>query len=110
MTNKESMEIIKQLPRRERLEALAEEASELSQAALKVIRAEKLGQNPTPVTADKANVAMVQEFNDVLICALLLGISIPSEEEILNNSKVKRGAARIIKSIKQKENEKVDIC
>lgn len=40
MSNNEYMAIIKQLPRRERLETLAEEATELSQSALKVIRAE----------------------------------------------------------------------
>lgn len=34
MSNNENMAIIKQLPRRERLEALAEEANELSQSAL----------------------------------------------------------------------------
>ena len=109
MNKNKNMEIFMQLPRRDRLEALAEEASELSQAALKVIRAEKLGQNPTPITAEKAEASLIEEFYDVLICAVALEITIPSEEEILNKSKVKRGAARIIKSIKQKENEKVDI-
>ena len=45
MSNNENMAIIKQLPRRDRLEALAEEANELSQSALKLIRAEKLNHN-----------------------------------------------------------------
>lgn len=95
MINNEDMAIIKQLSRRERLEALAEEANELSQAALKVIRAEKLSQNPTPKTEDEARATLFEEFYDVLICALSLGIIIPSEETLLNNFKVKRWADRI---------------
>lgn len=95
MSNDENMTIIKQIPRRERLEALAEEANELSQAALKVIRAEKLSQNPTPKTEDEAKTSLLEEFYDVLICALSLGINIPSEETLLNNYKVKRWANRI---------------
>ena len=95
MSNDENMAIIKQIPRRERLEALAEEANELSQAALKVIRAEKLSQNPTPKTEDEARTTLLEEFYDVLICALALGIIIPGEETLLNNFKVKRWADRI---------------
>ena len=95
MSNDENMTIIKQIPRRERLEALAEEANELSQAALKVIRAEKLSQNPTPKTEDEARTTLLEEFYDVLICALALGIIIPGEETLLNNFKVKRWADRI---------------
>lgn len=95
MSNDENMAIIKQIPRRERLEALAEEANELSQAALKVIRAEKLSQNPTPKTEDEARTTLFEEFYDVLICALALGIIIPGEETLLNNYKVKRWADRI---------------
>ena len=69
MSNNENMAIIKQLPRRDRLEALAEEANELSQAALKLIRAEKLNQNPTPKTEYEAKTSLLEEFYDVLICA-----------------------------------------
>ena len=95
MNKNKNMEIFMQLPRRDRLEALAEEASELSQAALKVIRAEKLGQNPTPMPAEKADASLIEEFYDVLICAVALEITIPSEETVLNNFKVKRQADRI---------------
>ena len=95
MNNNENMAIIKQLPRRDRLEALAEEANELSQSALKLIRAEKLSQNPTPKTEYEAKTSLLEEFYDVLICALSLGINIPSEETLLNNYKVKRLANRI---------------
>lgn len=95
MNKNENMAIIKQLPRRDRLEALAEEANELSQSALKLIRAEKLSQNPTPKTEYEAKTSLLEEFYDVLICALSLGINIPSEETLLNNYKVKRWANRI---------------
>lgn len=94
MSNNENMAIIKQLPRRDRLEALAEEANELSQSALKLIRA-KLNQNPTPKTDYEAKTSLLEEFYDVLICALSLEINIPSEEALLNNYKVKRWANRI---------------
>ena len=95
MSNNENMAIIKQLPRRDRLEALAEEANELSQSALKLVRAEKLSQNPTPKTEYEAKTSLLEEFYDVLICALSLGINIPSEETLLNNYKVNRWANRI---------------
>ena len=95
MINNENMAIIKQMPRRELLEALAEEANELSQSALKLIRAEKLSQNPTPKTEDEVKASLLEEFYDVLICALSLGIIIPGEETLLNNFKVKRWADRI---------------
>ena len=104
MTNNENMEIIKKLPRRDKLEALAEEASELAQAALKVIRAEKLSQNPTPKTEDEARTTLLEEFYDVLICALALGIIIPGEETLLNNFKVKRWADRIKGAEKNNDN------
>ena len=95
MINNENMEIIKKLPRRDRLEALAEEANELSQAALKVIRAEKLSKNPTPKADDEAKLSLFEEFYDVLIAALALEFKIPTEEFLLNNFKVKRWADRI---------------
>ena len=104
MSNDENMTIIKQIPRSERLEALAEEANELSQAALKVIRAEKLSQNPTPKTEDEARTTLLEEFYDVLICALSLGIIIPGEETLLNNFKVKRWADRIKGAEKNNDN------
>lgn len=47
--------IRKNLSEREILEQLAEEASELSQAALKAIRALKLSSNPTPLSCLEAS-------------------------------------------------------
>lgn len=46
---------------------LAEEAAELSQAALKLRRAID-GQNPTPKTYDECKVRLCEEVADVLVC------------------------------------------
>lgn len=66
--------IQKKLDRRTLLEGLAEEASELSQAALKVIRAERLSKNYTPVSAYDAMQMLTEELNDVMTIAYILGI------------------------------------
>lgn len=47
--------VLQHLDRRTLLEQLAEEAAELSQAALKAIRAEELSNNPTPTNASIAS-------------------------------------------------------
>lgn len=55
------------------LEQLAEEAAELSKACLKlarIIRAE----NPTPVTKDQAVDNVIEEYTDVIQCALELDL------------------------------------
>ncbi|MGM9529294.1 MAG: hypothetical protein ACI3XH_04770 [Phascolarctobacterium sp.] len=62
------------LSRRELLEGLAEEAAELSQAALKVIRAEKLNGNPTPLKAFDARENLAEEISDVMTMAYMLDI------------------------------------
>jgi NTP pyrophosphatase (non-canonical NTP hydrolase) len=66
--------ILGALTNRELLEQLAEEASELSQAALKVIRAKGLSNNPTPVNECDAYSNLKEELYDVLAVASLLGI------------------------------------
>lgn len=55
------------------LEQLAEEASELAQAALKAARIER-GENPTPVTDKEAEDHLIEEFTDVCMCAEELGL------------------------------------
>lgn len=62
------------LSERDLLEQLAEEAAELSQAALKYIRAAGMNGNVTPVRAEEAADAVFEELNDVLIVAEALGI------------------------------------
>lgn len=51
---------------RELLEQLAEEAAELGQAALKLIRATGVTRNPTKVDVGKASLALEKEFEDVV--------------------------------------------
>lgn len=68
--------IMQKLGARERLEVLAEEAAELSQAALKMIRAYRMGGavNPTPVTAKEAVENLVEEVADVELAVEALGL------------------------------------
>ena len=66
--------IRKKLDRVTLLEGLTEEAAELSQAALKVIRAENLRNNYTPVTSYEAREALKEELHDVMTMAYTLGI------------------------------------
>ena len=56
------------LDARAKLEQLAEEAAELSQAALKLIRASNLCNNPTTITKEEALRNMHEEIIDVLMC------------------------------------------
>lgn len=94
--------VLEHIDRRTLLEQLAEEAAELSQAALKLIRAEKLSDNPTPANVSIASEQLNEELADVLVAADAIGIPIL---ESCDNSKWHRWAARI-----KKECEKKDIC
>lgn len=55
------------------LAQLAEEAAELAQAALKLRRVVD-GRNPTPVTEQEARQNLMEEYTDVVHCALELGV------------------------------------
>jgi hypothetical protein len=89
---KEKEYIRSRLTRREILEQLAEEAAELSQAALKCIRAEGLSGNVTPMSAMEANENLVEEFNDVQMCATLLRLPLSGE---IQRGKWQRWAKRL---------------
>jgi hypothetical protein len=82
--------VLSVLSERELLEQLAEEAAELSQAALKLIRAEGLSNNTTPITAGQARTALQEEFSDVLIVAELLELI-----DCQNDKKLQRWAERL---------------
>ena len=62
------------------LEQLAEEATELAKAALKLARVHRR-ENPTPVTLDDATDDLVEEFTDVAQCAMELRIK-PDREQM----------------------------
>lgn len=53
------------------LEQLAEEASELSHAALKLARI-KRGTNPTPVTQSEAEENLIEEYTDIALVSTLI--------------------------------------
>lgn len=73
-------------------EQLAEESSELTKAALKVIRATGMSNNPTPVDAGKALADVSEELQDVLNVCSILGLidNVEVDEE-----KLKRWVRRI---------------
>lgn len=58
----------------DKLVALAEEAAELSQAALKLARAQKLIKHPTTVGVTEALDNLAEEYADVVLCAMVLDL------------------------------------
>lgn len=88
--------IQKNLSDRSKFEQLAEESAELTQAALKLIRAQRLSENKTPVTGREAVKNMVEEITDVLICLSALGVDYASIAELVEDSpKWRRWAERL---------------
>ena len=64
--------ILNKLDERTLLEQLAEEASELSQAALKLIRAKGLNNNNTPIEKKEAILSLALEYMDLLMVYSML--------------------------------------
>lgn len=62
------------------LEQLAEEATELAHAALKLARIER-GENPSPVLKEVAMDHLIEEYTDVVQCAEELRL-VPNREQI----------------------------
>lgn len=61
------------------VEQLAEEASELAQAALKVARIARR-ENPTPVSIEEGARQLEEEYTDVIQCAIELGIEVNADQ------------------------------
>ena len=79
------------VPLKELCAGIAEEATELAQAALKVARIERR-ENPTPVPAHKAMQDVVEELADVaVVCDV---IRLEPDRQIMMD-KLKRWAERI---------------
>lgn len=95
---KASMIYVLETPGREELLVqLAEECSELAQAALKLRRVLD-GRNPTPVTREEAEANLQEEMADVIGCMFLVG---PPDQKALTESvdyKMERWADRIRQS------------
>ena len=81
------------LSRRDLYEMLAEEAAELSQAALKVIRAEGMSGSVTPITAEEAHANLNEEVVDVLVVLAALNVEIFNAK--LANEKAQRWVDRL---------------
>lgn len=79
---------------RDRLEQLAEEASELSQAALKYIRATKKTDNPTPVSPQDAYKSLLEEAADVTVSLRSIDVHTFTTEDI-EEKKIKRWHDRL---------------
>lgn len=75
---------------------LAEEASELAQAALKLRRA-MTGDNPTPVTIEQARKNLIEELADVRLVAevLNMGTRVKNEIDGVAAHKMERWAKRL---------------
>lgn len=99
----DSYEAVSNLPDRDLLEQLAEESAELSQAALKLIRAKGMSQNPTPIGEDEALASLKEEANDVLIILEILGFC--DQSAVRDWRKLARWAQRIREAKEQKEAE-----
>ena len=102
--NKYQEYILSVLSERELLEQLAEEAAELSQAALKLIRAEGLSNNTTPITAGQARTNLQEEFSDILMVAELLELI-----DCQNDKKWQRWAERLGYKAKSERDEKSEL-
>ena len=94
--------ILNKLDERTLLEQLAEEASELSQAALKLIRAKGLSENVTPKTEDGVMQNLAEKMMDCSIVMALLSLkdkkirtAVHHSEGVSENLKWKRWAERL---------------
>lgn len=93
------------LGQRDQMEALAEEAAELSQAALKWIRASGMSENPTPVTFNEAAMNLLEKRQDVMACAYVLGMPLTTNEELVHSEKSERWAQRVMESYEKRMEE-----
>lgn len=97
----DSYQLVSDLPDRDLLEQLAEESAELSQAALKLIRAHRTSQNPTPISEKEAMNSLIEEANDVLIVLVILGLV--DQRAVHDWRKLVRWAERIQEAGEKKE-------
>lgn len=95
--NQWAIKVANQLGKREKLEQVAEESAELGKAALKVIRAEGLSDNPTPISLHEAVQSFYEEFQDVLIAmrVLISPSKYASLLDVDNSPKFKRWYERL---------------
>ena len=103
--------MIEKIGRPAMLEQLAEEASELAQACLKLAKKER-GENPTPNSKAECERELIEEFTDVIQCARELKLK-PDEEQIEEKAQrfLTRWIAKTQSDIeKKKEKSKYNKC
>lgn len=89
------IEVKKRLGDEDLLCQLAEECSELAQAALKMRRA-MTGTNPTPVGTDEAAMSISEEIADIMLVLHVLGYPYESRDlELIQNRKLTRWIKRL---------------
>lgn len=92
--------ISRMLPLAELLTQLAEEASELSQAALKYLRTLS-NANPTPVTRREVEEKLLEEIADVTLCLHVAGFE-KVRDKIQVNRIISSKAERWLKRLEEK--------
>jgi len=70
--------IQKHIPEPARLEQMAEECTELAQALLKKARKIR-GENFTPRNMEEIDKNITEEYTDVILCAVSLGLTVDTE-------------------------------
>lgn len=90
------MYIQEKLPQSVILMQLAEECAETAKAALKLARIYQ-GVNPTPITADDAMAALIEELADITVCVGCIGGIDFDAVENVQDSKIERWAKRLAK-------------
>ena len=110
MNDGQLIAVIERLPRRELFEALAEESAELTQAALKMIRACEGVENKTPVTKAEAQDNLLEEIADVELVLTCLGMGYFHKHKIekIKAEKLDRWYKRLGLEGEEQENEKND--
>lgn len=94
---KSDFEVIRTLGEPALLEQLAEECSELAQAALKLARLER-GENPTPKTEEECVENLLEELGDVNLCMSVVEANRGIHIRCLSVDKKARWAQRIRKA------------
>lgn len=83
-------------------EQLAEEATELAHAALKMARVLR-GENPTPMSEKAAEIYVLEEYSDVVLCARILEVQ---ENHSVMLMKHKRWNERLLERKNENANSK----
>lgn len=91
---KSDFEVIRSLGEPALLEQLAEECTELAQAALKLARLER-GENPTPKTEEECVKNLLEELADVNLCIWVIETSRGLDLRRHSNWKLERWTKRI---------------